>query len=291
MGDRDFNFNSQDGSIDDEPPLQAVILAHLSVLLIVYLLWRCCFRRCCCPPANGVNTAPMVEVSTAFLQPRKRVFTSYLLWLFGPLSSHHFYLERVVHGIFSLWTLNFFGLGWLLDGLLIPFYVRGFNNQRCAPMAPYDNSRRRILLYTPLTLIAFVLLVVLNIVYLPYILHRLQVVDIDRIAAQTEMNPYDLLDVPRGASLAEAKAGYRRESLRWHPDRNPGCGKRCDDKMSEITKAFDLIKKRRAPVTEDRTWETWFQEVGNDWLRILEVLGQNTKQESQDTAKSSKSDL
>lgn len=57
----------------------------------------------------------------------------------------------------------------------------------------------------------------------------------------------------------QARAAYRNISLQWHPDKNPGsgaefyevgwilhpgfgmrCGKECEDKMSEITKAFML---------------------------------------------------
>merc|ERR550525_231562 len=113
-------------------------------------------------------------------------------------------------------------------------------------------------------------------IFLPYGLHHLGVVDIDRIAAQTEQNPYDVLGIPRGASLAEAKTAYRKESLRWHPDRNIGCGKPCETKMSEITKAFDQIKKRRAPPPPDRTWEAWFRDVGSDWMAVLEVFQTST---------------
>ena len=75
----------------------------------------------------------------------------------------------------------------------------------------------------------------------------------------------------------KAKAAYRSKSLQWHPDRNPGCqpwryapkkvfpthlkasnppllpnmlgglrcGKECDDKMSEITKALAWLSQIR----------------------------------------------
>ena len=68
--------------------------------------------------------------------------------------------------------------------------------------------------------------------------------------ACSKVNPYELLGISSGASSSEAKSAYRTASLRWHPDRNPGlgpqrrllvssvrCGKECEDKMSEITKA------------------------------------------------------
>ncbi len=35
-------------------------------------------------------------------------------------------------------------------------------------------------------------------------------------------DPFDVLELPRHASLAQARAQYRRLALRHHPDRNPG---------------------------------------------------------------------
>eukprot|EP00913_Durusdinium_trenchii_P020682 g19423.t1 len=128
----------------------------------------------------------------------------------------------------------------------MPHYVRSFNALRCAPIAPYDNSRRRLLCHMPMFILAALAGLLAIVVYLPVTLHHFKVVDIDRIAAQTQVNPYELLGLSKGASSSEAKAAYRSASLQWHPDRNPGCGKECENKMSEITKAYDLIKKRQA---------------------------------------------
>merc|ERR1712183_147681 len=122
------------------------------------------------------------------------------------------------------------GVGW--DAIRMPFYVHDFNKRRCAPNAPYDSSRRLLLLVLPFRILLVLCLLLVLVVYTPSLLHTAGVVDIDRLAAQTEVNPYELLGLGRNAGLQEAKSAYRKESLRWHPDRNPNCGQKCTDRMS-----------------------------------------------------------
>lgn len=255
---------------DEEFDLQSLLigLVHLGTIFIIC-------RACCCgaaPARPQPGPGGGVQVNSDALQQRKRIFTSYLLWLNPFIPAHHFYLDRPVHGLCAFWTVNFAGLGWLLDAILMPCYVRSFNNLRCAPEAPYDNSRRRLLCHLPLFMFGVLAIMLGLVVYLPVILHTLQVVDIDRIAAQTQVNPYELLGISKSATASEARAAYRSASLQWHPDRNPGCGKACEDKMSEITKAYELIKKRQAPPPPDRSWEGWMQAIVQDWKHVFEVF-------------------
>eukprot|EP00438_Fugacium_kawagutii_P020947 Skav211838 [mRNA] locus=scaffold305:724172:735602:+ [translate_table: standard] len=247
----------KDDDTEDAFSLQSVVvgLIHLGTIVIIC-------RACCCgasrtpaPPTGG-----QVEVANSALQQRKRLLTSYLLWLNPFVPAHHFYLQRHVHGLTALWTANFALVGWVLDGFLMPWYVSSFNNSRCAPGANYDNSRRRLLCHLPMC------------EAWPSEDNPIVVVDIDRIAAQTQVNPYELLGISKSASASEARAAYRTASLQWHPDRNPQCGKECEDKMSEITKAYELIKKRKAPAPPDRTWEGWMKAIVEDWKNVFEVL-------------------
>jgi len=254
---------------DDEGIIQSVIigLVHLGTIVIIC-------RSCCCgssgPRAPGDGR--ILEVQQSALQPQKRLFTSYILWLNPFVPVHHFYLERPVHGLVAAWTMNFAGLGWLLDGALMPCYVRSFNSLRCVPGVSYDNSRKRLLCHLPMFMVGALAFLLGAVVYLPTLLHTFQVVDIDRIAAQTQVNPYNLLGIGKSASASEARAAYRNISLQWHPDKNPGCGKECEDKMSEITKAYELIKKRQAPPPPDRSWEGWMQAIVEDWKHVFEVF-------------------
>lgn len=255
---------------EDDLFLTLVALAHV-VGLIGGL--RCCWLRCCRAAAAGASAEEALQLGPEQLQEKKRMSTSYLLWLVGGFyGAHHFYLGRIVHGPLAALSLNLFGFGWLADAVLIPSYVRGFNSRYTWENAPYDSSRRSLLCRLPAALLTCAALVLGIGLYLPRALHWTGVVDIDRLAAQTEANPYDTLGLSWDASLSDAKAAYRRESMRWHPDKNQGCGKRCEDKMAEIAKAFELIKKRRAPPPTDRTWEAWLQGAASDWLHVFEAL-------------------
>merc|ERR1712113_643147 len=123
-----------------------------------------------------------------------------------------------------------------------------------------------------------------SLLYTPYVLHRIGFVDIDRIAAQTVESPYDILGIPRDSDLLAAKNAYRKESLHWHPDRNVNCGKKCEDKMSDITRAFEQIKKRRAPPPVDQTWEKWAEGHISDWDNVFKHFEGTMFKEDQDKA-------
>lgn len=61
--------------------------------------------------------------------PRKSLFWTYVLWLFGGLFSLHLvYLNRYRHA-FAMWISfgGYFGLGWIRDSWLIPGYVAEAN--------------------------------------------------------------------------------------------------------------------------------------------------------------------
>ncbi len=52
------------------------------------------------------------------------VGVGYILWIFGFTGSHRFYFGRPVTGTIWLFTLGLFGIGWLIDLLLIPGMAR-----------------------------------------------------------------------------------------------------------------------------------------------------------------------
>eukprot|EP00434_Breviolum_minutum_P041620 symbB.v1.2.037025.t2/scaffold5360.1/size28108/2 len=146
---------------DDEGIIQSVIigLVHLGTIVIIC-------RSCCCGSSGprAAGDGRILEVQQSALQPQKRLFT------------------RLV----AAWTMNFAGLGWLLDGALMPCYVRSFNSLRCVPGVSYDNSRKRLLCHLPMFMVGALAFLLGAVVYLPTLLHTFQVVDIDRIAAQTQ---------------------------------------------------------------------------------------------------------
>lgn len=262
----------------DDSEMTAVKVTHFLVFVLLVVVCR----RYCCRKEEGPEQHVAEAVLPAQLQPQKFLSTCYMLMLLGgPLANAHlFYLERIIHGLLAVWTMNFMGAGWLLDVLLMPCYLRSFNAERTTASAPGDLSRRKLFFWLPVSVMVILGSVAGTILYLPVALHRFKVVDIDRLAAQTEVNPYELLGLHRSATLQQAKAAYRRKSLEAHPDRNPGCGKPCEDKMAEITKAFDLIKRRRAPPPPDRGWESFVKDVGSDWYHLIEALANQFHEDS-----------
>jgi TM2 domain-containing membrane protein YozV len=248
-----------------------------------FLLWlqaKWCKWCGCCQRRQNLAAQPTASEPTAQpwqLQKRKRLSTSYLLWLIGgPLgNAHHFYLERLTHGIFGIWTVNLIGLGWVLDFFFMPCYVRSFNSRYAAEKAEKDGTRWLLFGRLPMILLAVAMAVIGGFCYTPWLLQRTGVVDIDRMAAQTQVSPYKVLELPRGGTMTEVKSAYRRLSKEWHPDHNPNCGKRCDDKMAEINKAFDAIKKRQAPLPEDNTWGRWLEHTLEDWGHVMREVFQD----------------
>lgn len=280
-------------SSDDEDWWSGLIYGILVLLVIGWLARRCykCFISCtgCCrreqknkEKAKGAKTStPNIVVK--YLRPKKQVNTSYVLWAtVGLFGAHHFYLGRVAYGILCVWTMNFFGIGQMVDIFLIPYYVRQ-HNKLTADHAPYDGSFLRHFQKMILIMIALCIFAVPFLFQGPIWFQYFGWIDFEQIAAQTAANPYDILGLPRSANLSEAKIAYRKASMEWHPDKNPGCGRKCDDKMAEIGKAFDQIKRGLAPTgLAKKTWEEAFNEAIERWIIIIEhynVPEDATKQE------------
>lgn len=59
---------------------------------------------------------------------------------------------------------------------------------------------------------------------------------------------YRILDVGRDAALEEIKSAYRREALRWHPDRHPE-NREAEERFKAAAAAYEVLRdpeKRRA---------------------------------------------
>lgn len=71
---------------------------------------------------------------------------------------------------------------------------------------------------------------------------------------------YDLLGVNKNASDAELKAAYRKQALKWHPDRNKSS--EANAKFKEINKAFEILSDPKKKEIYDQYGEEAFAKGG-----------------------------
>ncbi len=61
----------------------------------------------------------------------KSKLVAYLLWFFlGFLSLHRFYLGKIGSGLIWLFTLQLFGIGWIVDLFILSGMVDNYNNKK-----------------------------------------------------------------------------------------------------------------------------------------------------------------
>lgn len=67
---------------------------------------------------------------------------------------------------------------------------------------------------------------------------------------------YKVLGIPKGASDDEIKKAYRKQALRYHPDKNKS--PEAEDQFKEIAEAYDVLSDAKKKDIYDR-----FGEEGN----------------------------
>lgn len=255
---------SQPDHEDDPTDIDFVsVISGFIILGVAFTALACCVggcvcvARCCCRigkrrlfgdgHVNGavstVTTVDGQEVDVAHLKAWKEPMTAYALWgLAGWFGAHHFYLDRLVHGMFCLWTINFFLVGWMLDMFLLPVYVRGAN-KGIAPVALRDGTSWRTMTRLPVIYGAVLFVFIFAFAKTPYLLHRSGLVDVECMAAGTADNPFDVLRLERGAEAAAAALAYRRElaKLEMLKTVQGKCDAKCKAAKEELRKAHDFV--------------------------------------------------
>mmetsp|Transcript_27007 Transcript_27007/g.58788 ORF Transcript_27007/g.58788 Transcript_27007/m.58788 type:complete len:354 (+) Transcript_27007:208-1269(+) len=239
---------------------------------------RCCPRRCrdgCqrTPAQNAQRQQPITVVEVAGLQDangkefsqnihvlslsrRKEVLTSYMLLGFGGLLGvHHFYLERYIHGILSLYSLNFCFLGFVFDFLFLPQYVDSANRSR-SRFAVSDDSKYRVCFRLPMCMTAVFLASSLLFLGGPEALQTMGLCDVEQHAAGTVANPYDMLEVPRGCTQAQADFAYKQIKDQLGHECNKAC-------RQELRRARDFASGRLWRESVSATGEKSVMEEGS----------------------------
>jgi len=70
---------------------------------------------------------------------------------------------------------------------------------------------------------------------------------------------YETLEVDRTVSEAGLKAAFRKQAMKWHPDRNPG-DKACEARFKEINEAYEVLKDGDKRAAYDRFGHAAFEQ-------------------------------
>ncbi len=69
--------------------------------------------------------------------------------------------------------------------------------------------------------------------------------------AGSKRDYYEILGVPRSASIDEIKKAYRKLAMQYHPDRNPN-SKAAEEKFKEINEAYEVLSNEEKRARYDR---------------------------------------
>mmetsp|Transcript_18198 Transcript_18198/g.34163 ORF Transcript_18198/g.34163 Transcript_18198/m.34163 type:complete len:233 (+) Transcript_18198:25-723(+) len=63
---------------------------------------------------------------------------------------------------------------------------------------------------------------------------------------------YTVLGVPRGASESDIKKAYRKEALKWHPDKNPDNKEEAERNFKAVAEAYEVLSDAQKRAAYDR---------------------------------------
>jgi len=75
---------------------------------------------------------------------------------------------------------------------------------------------------------------------------------------------YEVLTLPRTATVEEVKSSYRKSALQWHPDRNPSNKQQAEEKFREATEAYSVLSDPQKRAAYDRFGHAGLSGVGFD---------------------------
>ena len=76
-----------------------------------------------------------------------------------------------------------------------------------------------------------------------------------------DIDYYELLEVEKTCDDGTLKSAYRRQAMRFHPDRNPGCAE-SEARFKAVNEAYDCLKDPQKRAAYDRFGKAAFQNGG-----------------------------
>ena len=73
-----------------------------------------------------------------------------------------------------------------------------------------------------------------------------------------QLTHYEILEIPTDASPAEIKQAYRRQAMKWHPDRQPEGGQLAEERFKDIARAYSKLSN----ATERARYDRWLRRQG-----------------------------
>jgi molecular chaperone DnaJ len=78
----------------------------------------------------------------------------------------------------------------------------------------------------------------------------------------TKKDFYDILNVEKGADDSTLKKAYRKQAMKYHPDRNPGDAE-SEAKFKEVSEAYDILKDPQKRSAYDQFGHAAFENGGS----------------------------
>jgi len=82
---------------------------------------------------------------------------------------------------------------------------------------------------------------------------------------------YEVLGVGKNASPDELKSAYRKQAVKYHPDKNPG-DKVAEDKFKEASEAYGILSDKEKKQNYDNFGHAAFENGGEGKVVALEDL-------------------
>lgn len=167
------------------------------------------------------------------------------------------------------WSANFLGLGWIIDGLLMKWYVSSHNRDSCAEDAPYDEIWGRLTKWLGILCVLLSMFAGPALTNLPMVLHNNGHVDV-LTPLLPKQDPYRTIGIRNAdAPYSDMKKAYEKLAQKWDPAQNSSCDQACDDEWFEISDAWFHVRKAKAP--EEITSIEWVKDIASQWKVVFEV--------------------